>query len=115
MQQLQLPQAKIPALSHQWIAAGRIAAGAALAGAIAWAAGWPHPAWAAIGATAVMQGSHLHVTMSRALQRMAGTVVGAFLVWLILALHPPLWVIVLAVLFSSADDRAYLATLRRRQ
>ncbi len=176
MRALQLPPAKIPALSHQLIAAGRITLGAALAGGIAWAAGWQHPAWAAIGATAVMQGSHLHVTMSRALQRMAGTMVGAGLVWLILAQHPPLWAIVLAVvafqflteviigfnyalgqitvtpmallmtvlasptpllgnmpvervmdtmlgavvgivlavLFSSADDRAYLAELRRK-
>ncbi len=176
LRQLRLPQAPVPAPSHQWIAAGRITAGAALAGGIAWAAGWQHPAWAAIGATAVMQGSHLHVTMSRALQRMVGTVVGAGLVWVILAQHPPLWVmalavvlfqfiteviigvnyalgqitvtpmallmtvlaspapllgslpvervmetmvgaavgIVLAVLFSSADDRAYLAALRRK-
>lgn len=177
IRQLELPRTPIPAWSHQWIAAGRITAGAALAGGIAWAVGWHHPAWAAIGATAVMQGSHLHVTMSRALQRMIGTMVGAFIVWLILVQHPPLWVMVLAVvvfqflteviiginyalgqitvtpmallmtvlaspapllgnmpverimetmlgaavgivlalLFSSADDRAYLAALRRRQ
>lgn len=177
IKQLRLPPTKVPALSHQWIAAGRITVGAALAGGIAWAAGWQHPAWAAIGATAVMQGSHLHVTMSRALQRMVGTMLGAGLVWLILAQHPPLWVmvlgivvfqflteviigfnyalgqitvtpmallmtvlaspapllgnlpvervmetvlgaavgIVLALLFSSADDRAHLAALRRRQ
>ena len=177
IRQLELPRTPIPAWSHQWIAAGRITAGAALAGGIAWAVGWHHPAWAAIGATAVMQGSHLHVTMSRALQRMIGTMVGAFIVWLILIQHPPLWGLVLAIvvfqflteviiginyalgqitvtpmallmtvlaspapllgnmpvervmetmlgaavgivlalLFSSADDRAYLAALRRRQ
>lgn len=32
-----------------------------------------------------MQGGHLHVTMNRALQRMAGTVLGACIVWAILA------------------------------
>lgn len=177
LRQLRLPPTHVPPASHQWIAAGRITAGAALAGGIAWAAGWHHPAWAAIGATAVMQGGNLHVTMSRALQRMVGTLFGACLVWLILAQHPPLWAmvlaivvfqftteviiginyalgqitvtpmallmtvlaspaplsgslpvervmetmlgaavgIVLAVLFSSADDRAHLAALRRKQ
>lgn len=174
---LQIPAARIPPMSHQCIAGARIAAGAAVAALLAWAAGGQHPAWAAIGATAVMQGEHLHVTMSRALQRLAGTVIGAGLVWLILAQQPPLWFIVLAVvvfqflteviigfnyalgqitvtpmallmtmlasnapmlgtmplervmdtlvgaavgivlavLFSSADDRAYLAALRRGQ
>ncbi|MCD2513470.1 FUSC family protein [Comamonas endophytica] len=176
LRQLRFPATRIPPPSHQWIAGARIAAGAAVAALLAWAAGAAHPAWAAIGATAVMQGGHLHVTMNRALQRMAGTVLGACLVWLILAQHPPLWGIVLAivafqflteviigfnyalgqitvtpmallmtllasqsallgsmpvervldtvlgaavgialaVLFSSADDRAYLAALRRR-
>lgn len=177
IKQLRLPSAKIPVMSHQLIAAGRISVGVAIAALIAWAAGWQHPSWAAIGAAAVMQGSHLHVTMNRALQRMVGTMVGACLVWLILAQHPPLWAMVLAVvvfqflteviiginyalgqitvtpmallmtvlaspvpmlgnmpvervmetmlgaavgivlalLFSSADDRAHLAALRRRQ
>lgn len=97
VQQLHLPPVKVPAFSHQLIAATRIALGAAVAGLIAWAAGLHHPAWAAIGATAVMQGSHLHVTMSRALQRMVGTVVGAVIVWLILEQQPSLWTMVLAI------------------
>jgi len=94
---LRLPPAHVPPLSHQAIAGARIAAVAGLAALIAHAAGWQHPAWAAIGATAVMQGGHLHVTMNRALQRMAGTVVGAFVVWAILAQHPPFWVVVAAI------------------
>ncbi|WP_159910603.1 FUSC family protein [Pantoea sp. 18069] len=94
---LHFPAVRIPPMSHQWVAGARIAMGAAIAALLAWAAGAQHPAWAAIGATAVMQGSHLHVTMSRALQRLGGTVVGACLVWLILAQQPPLWVIVLAI------------------
>lgn len=98
LRQLQFPAVRIPPMSHQWIAGARIAAGAAIAALLAWAAGAQHPAWAAIGATAVMQGSHLHVTMNRALQRLAGTVIGACLVWLLLAQQPPLWAIVLAVI-----------------
>lgn len=56
--------------------------------------GMAHPAWAAMGAVAVMQGQHLHTSMHRALQRMAGTVVGAALAWLLLAQQPSVWLIV---------------------
>ncbi len=87
-----------PALfSHQLTAAGRITIGAAIAAGIAYAAGWHYPAWAAIGATSVMQGGHLHVTMNRSLQRMAGTVLGACIVWAILAQDPPFWFMVGAI------------------
>ncbi|QAU36151.1 FUSC family protein [Janthinobacterium sp. 17J80-10] len=99
MANLKLPDAPRRPFSHELIAAGRITMGAAMAALIAHAAGWHHPAWAAIGATAVMQGGHLHVTMSRALQRMAGTVVGAFIVWAILALSPSFWALVAAIVF----------------
>ncbi|MGE4450830.1 FUSC family protein [Castellaniella sp.] len=61
------------------------------------ALGLSHPAWAAMGAVAVMQGSHLHVSMHRALQRMAGTMVGAAFAWLLLVQQPSAWLI-LAVL-----------------
>ncbi len=98
MRALKFPAVRIPPLSHQCIAGARIAAGAAAAALLAWAAGAQHPAWAATGATAVMQGSHLHVTMNRALQRLGGTVVGACLVWVFLAQQPPLWAIVVAVI-----------------
>lgn len=83
--------------SHLLLAGFRIGIGAFAAALIAHAAGWNHPSWAAIGATAVMQGAHLHITMHRALQRMAGTMVGALLVWLILSMEPPFWAIVAAV------------------
>lgn len=95
------PSGQKPPFNHQLIAASRITAGAALAALITHAAGWQYPAWAAIGAVAVMQGGHLHITMNRSLQRMAGTVVGAALG------------IVLALIFSSVDDRAYF--LRRQK
>lgn len=94
---LTLPPPPHRPFSHELFAAARITIGAAIAALIAHAAGWHHPAWAAIGATAVMQGGHLHVTMNRALQRMAGTVVGAFIVWAILVQSPPFWMLVAAV------------------
>ncbi|WP_207483024.1 FUSC family protein [Arenibaculum pallidiluteum] len=94
---LVLPQAPHRPFRHEVIAAGRIAAGTAAAALIAQAAGWPHPSWAAIGALAVLQGAHLHVTMSRALQRMAGTLVGVFLAWAVLAQDLPLWGLIAAV------------------
>ena len=93
-----LPKPVAPPLKAELVAAGRITVGAGLAAAIAYAAGWHHPSWAAIGATAVMQGGHLHITMNRALQRMAGTVVGALVVGLILAQNPSFWWIALCII-----------------
>lgn len=79
------------------------AAGAAAL--IAYAAGWNHPSWAAIGAVAVMQGAHLHITLHRALQRMAGTLVGALIVWFILESQPPFWAIVgMVVIFQFITE-----------
>src|SRR3546814_15206734 len=65
------------------MAAARITLGAAIAAGISHAAGWHYPAWAAIGAVTVMPGGHLHLTMNRSLQRIAGTVLGACIVWAI--------------------------------
>ncbi|MCL8383428.1 hypothetical protein [Xanthobacter aminoxidans] len=58
-------------MDHRLIAAARITLGSAIATFAVYAAGASHPAWAAMGAQAVMQGTHLHINMSRALQRMA--------------------------------------------
>lgn len=91
------PPTRHPPFSHQLIAAARITVGAAIAAWVAYTAGWQYPAWAAIGATAVMQGPSLHVTMNRSLQRMAGTVVGACIVWAILVQEPGFWVVVTAI------------------
>ncbi len=54
----------------------RVALCAALASGLAYAAGWPHPAWAAIGAVAVQQGARLPGTIHRAWQRTLGALVG---------------------------------------
>jgi len=81
-------------LAERLTAALRISIGSAVAIFASHALGADHPAWAAMGALAVMQGAHLHISMHRALQRMAGTVVGALLAWLILLLDPSLWTII---------------------
>src|SRR5690606_15720751 len=91
------PPAVAAPLAYELAAAGRITIGAGAAAFVAHAAGWNYPAWAAIGAVAVMQGGHLHITMNRALQRMAGTVVGACIVWAILAQQPSFWAVVTAI------------------
>jgi len=83
---------------HWVIAAGRVAFCAAVASMLAHAAALPFPAWAAIGATAVLQGGHLHVTMHRAVQRMVGTGVGAVVAGLILTNHPSFWFVLFAVI-----------------
>ncbi|MEJ8812835.1 FUSC family protein [Variovorax ureilyticus] len=82
---------------HWLAAAGRVAFCAAIASMLAHAAALPFPAWAAIGATAVLQGGHLHITMHRAVQRMSGTVIGGGIAGLILANHPSFWLVLLAV------------------
>ena len=96
------PDAPVPiepvrALSHRLIAAGRITFGAAIAVFAAHVCGSAHPGWAALGTLAVMQGTHLHISMNRALQRMAGTVIGAGLVWIVLAQEPSLWTVIAVV------------------
>lgn len=84
-------------LGHRLIAAGRIMLGATIAVFTADAFGSAHAGWAALGTLAVMQGAHLHISMNRALQRMAGTVVGAGLVWIVLAQEPSIWVVIAIV------------------
>lgn len=102
---LQLPPPARYALRTELLVAGRVTLGAGLSAFIAYGAGWEHPAWAAIGATAVMQGAHLHTTMSRALQRMVGTMAGAALCLLIMSYEPSFWVMVAwMVVFQFATE-----------
>lgn len=75
----------------------RVALCAALASGLAYAAGWSHPAWAAIGAVAVQQGAHLPGTAHRAWQRTLGTMVGAAMAWALLSSPPSLWTLLLTV------------------
>ena len=108
--QFATPEAPFPAeparpLGHHLIAAARMTLGSAIAAFAAHAVGAAHPAWAAMGTVAVMQGAHLHISMSRAMQRTAGTVIGACGVWLILAQAPSVWtvIVVLSVLQFATE------------
>lgn len=74
-----------------WPTFMRLTAGALIAGWVAYAIGVNHPGWAAMGAVAVLQGVHLHATLNRALQRVAGTVVGGVLIWIVLSQSPSVW------------------------
>lgn len=89
-----LPAEPVLPLHQRLTAAARSALGAGIAVFISHAFGADHPSWAAMGALAVMQGAHLHIRMSRALQRMAGTVVGASLAWALLIQDPAVWVVI---------------------
>lgn len=75
----------------------RVSLCAALAAVLAHMAGWSHPAWAGIGAVAVLQGAHLPGTVHRAWQRTLGTIAGAAIAWVILSLSPSFWTLLLAV------------------
>lgn len=88
------PSEPVRPFSHRLSAAARIVLGAVVTAFAAHAVGVSHPAWAVMGTMAVMQGSHLHISMNRALQRMAGTIVGAGFVWLVLMQQPSVWVII---------------------
>lgn len=88
------PVEPLRALPYRLQASARVAVGSALALLVADLVGLGHPAWAAMGAMAVLQGAHLHITLSRAVQRMAGTVAGALLTWLILIQDPSLAVVI---------------------
>ncbi len=85
VRRLRLPTPSARPFTHEVVAAGRIVVGAAIALAVAQASGWRYPGWAAVGALAVMQGTHLHITASRALQRTIGTVIGVAATWIILS------------------------------
>jgi uncharacterized membrane protein YccC len=86
-----------PGSGYAPLQAARVALCAALAALLAHAAGWAHPAWAAIGAVAVMQGAHLPGAVHRAWQRTLGTIAGAFIAWSILSASPSFWTLLLAV------------------
>lgn len=58
-----------------------------------------------MGTLAVMRGAHLHISMNRALQRLAGTVLGAGLAWIVLVQTPSVWVVIAAlVLLQIATE-----------
>lgn len=105
-----LPAEPVRPLDQRLIAAARSAAGAGIAVFVSHAFGANHPAWAAMGALAVMQGAHLHITMNRALQRMAGTVIGAVLAWVLLVQEPSIWTVIAALLLLQIATEMVIGT-----
>ncbi|WHP18682.1 FUSC family protein [Cellulomonas sp. ES6] len=82
-----------------------VAVAAALAASVAVAAGWGHPAWAVMGATAVLQGAHVRHMGVRALQRAAGTTAGVALALPLLDAHLPFWAVAaLVVVLQTATE-----------
>lgn len=79
---------------HRLAMAARAIIGAGIAVFASHALGAHQPAWAAMGALAVLQGTHLHINMNRALQRTVGTTVGAVLAWLLLIQDPSVWILI---------------------
>lgn len=65
-----------PPLPSVLASATMVAVAGALAAAVATLVGRGHPAWAVMGATAVLQGAHVHHMGVRALQRAVGTACG---------------------------------------
>ncbi len=92
-----VPQEPVPPVGNLLINSARCAAGAGLAMAISHVLGGGHPAWAAMGVVAVLQGPHLHLVMNRAIQRMAGTLVGAILAWMLLSQTPDVLTVILVL------------------
>ncbi|MGW6006965.1 FUSC family protein [Oerskovia enterophila] len=92
--------------------AARVTLAAAAAAAIAQVAGFGHPAWAAMGATATLQGTTTQHAVVRALQRALGTVAGALIAWPLLDAHLGFWataalVVVLQVVTEIVVGRHY--------
>lgn len=83
--------------SDQLLVVGRIILGAAVSGLVAYSFGGDHAGWAAMGAVVVLQGSHLHISMNRALQRAGGNLLGAILVALVLSTEPSVWTVIVMV------------------
>ncbi|WP_278236753.1 FUSC family protein [Isoptericola sp. AK164] len=78
-------QAVREARSSSWRLTGvRVVLASLGAGLLATAGGLTHPAWAQMGATATLQGTTAQHAVVRALQRAAGTAVGALVAWLLL-------------------------------
>ncbi|MBN9673971.1 FUSC family protein [Roseibium aggregatum] len=98
------PELPLPVEPHQPVrarlsAAARIVLGAALAAFAVQTAGAGHPTWAVMGAVVVLQGANLQISMTRALQRMVGSLVGSALVWFVLAQEPSFATVILLVAF----------------
>lgn len=93
-----------PLRLQAWLAL-RLGFCAGLTALLGYALGLSHPAWAAMGAVAVMQSAQLHQSLARMLQRVGGNVIGASLAWGVLVLDPsPYIVIALLILCMVLNE-----------
>lgn len=75
----------------------RVGVGSLLGAVVAQALGLGHPGWAALGATAVLQGRNRGHVVVRGLHRGLGTAAGAAVAWLVLGLGLGYWPLVVVV------------------
>ncbi|WP_433362007.1 FUSC family protein [Actinoplanes sp. CA-142083] len=92
------PGPLLPAAAR--VAAGALAAGA-VAGMLAHLTGLGHPYWAALSAVAVLQADSLRLTLQKAMQRAAGTILGLFLAGAAVALPGGKWTLVASIAIAQ--------------
>ncbi|MFI2487445.1 FUSC family protein [Promicromonospora kroppenstedtii] len=90
-------------LSHYLV---RYAAGVAVAGAVATAVG--HPYWAMVAAVVPMSAPDASGRLLRAAQRLAGTLVGVVIAWVLLAAAPPPLVVIAVAALLQAGAELYV-------
>ena len=74
--------------SRQWLLLARFGVAAAAAGSLSTALGIGHPYWAIVAAIVPVAATSLGHSVTRATHRVAGTILGLGLAWLILAFEP---------------------------
>ena len=97
-------------VAQRMLASGRIVVAAGIAAHLSHALGARFPTWAAMGSLAVTQGTHLHITMHRALQRTAGTAVGALAAWVILTQEPSVWSLIALLILLQFTTEVVIGT-----
>lgn len=91
------------------LAGVRMGLGVALGSAVGAAIGVDHPYWIALSAAAVLQGTHLEVTLRRAAHRTMGTLVGLLGAAAILASGPSVGVLVAVVVVMQFLTESFIA------
>ncbi|MDQ0189026.1 FUSC family protein [Alicyclobacillus cycloheptanicus] len=94
---VQAPAARAPVRSVL-PAVLRIGVGVLVATAIAAWLGNPRPYWVPLTCASVLQGATMVATMHRTIQRAAGTALGVLVAGAILALHPPVWCLIVCLM-----------------
>lgn len=90
---------------RQWVLLARFGVAAAAAGSLSTALGIGHPYWAIVAAIVPVAATSLSHSLTRATHRVAGTVIGLGVAWLILAFQPSgLVAIVIVVALQIAAE-----------